>query len=211
MKPILRLVGYYNKTITSHTTNIFTLTFQSLPETFIRRSLFSSSAGSCHYRGVMWQEISDTCGLACSCPRPGSRNVVPLSEHVLPLWSMEYFCRFSVQYCSGWPTDDVVVMRCMVSQCWFVLLRQTWCTLVSGKRFTSYGLHLRLMFFQSCTKLSSCLCYVTLLTANKWNFVHTICNFLLLLLSILWMTKVPDTDQNVKVRMLAVCQVIVSL
>jgi len=52
MKNIPRLVNYYNKTITSHTTNIFTLTFWSLPETFIRRSLFSSSFGSCHDRDV---------------------------------------------------------------------------------------------------------------------------------------------------------------
>jgi len=29
-------------------TNIFTLTFRSLSETFVRRSLFSSSCGSCH-------------------------------------------------------------------------------------------------------------------------------------------------------------------
>ena len=94
MKHILRLVNYYNKTITSHTTNIFTLTFRSLPETFIRRSLFSSSYGSyfCHDRDVKWQEISRTCGLACSCPRLGSRIVVPLSEHVLFLWSTKYFC-----------------------------------------------------------------------------------------------------------------------
>ena len=32
MKRILRLVGYYNKTIASHTTNIFIFTFWSLPE-----------------------------------------------------------------------------------------------------------------------------------------------------------------------------------
>jgi len=55
-KHIVRLVNYYIKTITSHTTNIFTLTFRSLPETFIRRSLFSSS-GSYHDIDVMWQEI----------------------------------------------------------------------------------------------------------------------------------------------------------
>jgi len=45
------------------------------------------------------------------------------------------FVWFSVQNSGGRPIDHVVVMRCMVSQCWFVLLRQTWCTLVSGKRF----------------------------------------------------------------------------
>jgi len=36
-----------------------------------------------------------------------------------------------------------------------------------------------IVHFQSCTKLSSCLSYVTLLTASTWNFVYTICNFLL--------------------------------
>jgi len=46
-----------NKTITSYTTNIFTLTFRSLPETFVRRRLFSFSSGSCHDRDVTWQEI----------------------------------------------------------------------------------------------------------------------------------------------------------
>ena len=61
----------------------FTMTFWSLPETFIRTSLFSSS-GSCHDRDVMWQEISCMCGSACSCPRPGSRIVVPVSDYVLP-------------------------------------------------------------------------------------------------------------------------------
>ena len=54
IKHILRLVSYYNKTITSHTTNIFTLTFRSLAETFMKRSSFSSS-GSCHDRDVTWQ------------------------------------------------------------------------------------------------------------------------------------------------------------
>jgi len=54
IKHILRLVSYYNKTITSHTTNIFVLTFWSLPETFMRRSSFSSS-GSCRDRDVTRQ------------------------------------------------------------------------------------------------------------------------------------------------------------
>jgi len=40
------------------------------------------------------------------------------------------FVRFSVQNSGGWPVDHMVIMRCMVSQCWFVLLRQTWCMLV---------------------------------------------------------------------------------
>jgi len=52
------------------------------------------------------------------------------------------FFRFSVQNCGSRPINHMVILRCMVNQCWFVLLRQTWC---SGKRFTSYGLHLRLI------------------------------------------------------------------
>jgi len=85
----------YNKTIISHTTNIFTLTFRSLPETciFIRRSLFNSSSSSCHDRDVTWQEIGRTCDSSCSCPRPGSRIVVHLSEYVPLLLSTEYFCQ----------------------------------------------------------------------------------------------------------------------
>ena len=39
----------------------------SARETFIRRSLFSSSSGLCHDRDVMWQEIGRMCGSACSC------------------------------------------------------------------------------------------------------------------------------------------------
>ena len=41
-------------------------------ETYIRRSLFSSSVGSCHGGDVTWQEISRMCGSVCSCPQPGS-------------------------------------------------------------------------------------------------------------------------------------------
>jgi len=43
---------------------------------FIGRSLFTSS-GSCHDRHATWQEIGHTCGSECSCPRPGSRIVIP--------------------------------------------------------------------------------------------------------------------------------------
>jgi len=47
-----------------NTTNIFTLTFRSLSETFVRRSLFNSSSGSCHDSDATWQEIGCTCGSA---------------------------------------------------------------------------------------------------------------------------------------------------
>jgi len=60
-----------------HNQHVYLLTFRSSSETVIRRSLFSSSSGSCHDSDVTWQEIGRTCGSACSCPRPGSRIVVP--------------------------------------------------------------------------------------------------------------------------------------
>ena len=102
------------------------------------------------------------------------------------------FVAFSVQNSGGRPIDHVVVMRCTVSQCWFVLLRQTWCTLVSGERFVSYGFHPCLVFLQSNTKFPSSLSYVTFLTARTWNFVYAICNFLLLLFMI-WCTSSDST------------------
>jgi len=70
--------------ITSTQPTFILLTFRSLSETFIRRSLFNSSSGSCHDSDATWQEIGRTCGSACSSPRPGSRNVVPLFKYVLP-------------------------------------------------------------------------------------------------------------------------------
>jgi len=78
------MVNYYIRHYYLNTTNIFTLIFQSLSETYIRRSLFSSSA-SCHDRDATWQEIGRICGSACSCPCPGSRIVIPVFECVLLL------------------------------------------------------------------------------------------------------------------------------
>jgi len=91
--------------------------------------------------------------------RHGKKSVVRVAQRVAALvpvqWLSSFFpnmycvfdpsstsVRFSVQNSSGRPTDHVVVMRCMVRQCWFVPLRQTWCTLVSDERFASYGFHL---------------------------------------------------------------------
>jgi len=45
------------------------------------------------------------------------------------------------------PIDQLVVVRCMVSQSWFVLFCQTRCPLASGERLVSYGFHLPIMFF----------------------------------------------------------------
>jgi len=105
---------------------------------------------------VAWQEIGRTCGLACVAalvPGQGSSNLFPNMYCFFDLPNT--FVRFSVQNYSGRPINHMVIVRCVVSECWFVLLRQTWCTLVSDKRFGSYVLQLHLMFFQSCTKLSS--------------------------------------------------------
>jgi len=55
------------------------LTFRSLSETVIRKSLFTSSFGSCHDRDVMWQETGLTCGSVCSSPHPSSRIVKDLA------------------------------------------------------------------------------------------------------------------------------------
>jgi len=63
----------------------YLLTSRSLSETFIRKKLLISSSGSCDDSNPTWQEIGCTCGSACSCPRPGSRIVVPLFEYALPL------------------------------------------------------------------------------------------------------------------------------
>ena len=90
MKHILQLVNYYKNTISLTQATFVPLTFRSLPETFIRRSLVNS--GSCHDSDATWQVIGRTCGSACSCPRPGSRTVVPHFEYILPLWSIKYFC-----------------------------------------------------------------------------------------------------------------------
>ena len=144
--------------------------------------------------------------------RHGKKSVIRVAERVAALvpvqglsclFSNMYclfdpsstFVRFSVQYSGGRPIDHVVVMRCMISQRWFVLLRQNWCTLVSGERFASYGFHLCLVFLQSSTKFPSSLSYVTFLTACTWNFVYAICNFLLLLF-ILWKERRQSSNRN---------------
>ena len=66
------------------------MTFRSLSETFIRRSLFNSSSGSCHDSDATWQEIARTCGSACSSRHPGSSTAVLLSEYVLPLQYLNF-------------------------------------------------------------------------------------------------------------------------
>jgi len=74
--------------------------------------------------------------------RRGKKSVVRVAQCVAALvpiqglWSLlsnmyclfdpsSTFVQFSVQNSGGWPVDHVVIMRCMVSQCWFLLLVST--------------------------------------------------------------------------------------
>jgi len=131
--------------------------------------------------------------LATIVMRRDKKSVVRVAQRIAPLVPVQrlpsffpnMYClfdpsstsvRFSVQNSGGRPIDHVVVMRCMVSQCWFVLLRQTWCTLVSGERFASYGFHLCFVFLQSSTKFPSSLSYVTFLTACTMHMEFCICS-----------------------------------
>ena len=92
-----------------HNQHIYLLTFQSLSETFIRRSLFNSSSV-----------------LAMIVMRRGKKSVVRVAQRVAPLvpvqglpsFSNMYclfdppstFVGFSVQNSGGWPINHVVVM-----------------------------------------------------------------------------------------------------
>jgi len=78
--------------ISDPTDHYLSLMFRSLPETFIRRSLFNSSSGSCISRAVTWQEISRTCGWVSSYPRRNSSVVDLISKYILLLWSILCFC-----------------------------------------------------------------------------------------------------------------------
>ena len=60
---------------------------------YVRRSLFSSSSGSCHDSDVMWQEIGRMCCSVCSCPHPGSLDAIPPFRYVPPPWSTWYSCQ----------------------------------------------------------------------------------------------------------------------
>jgi len=48
---------YNNNYIKTQPTLFFTLTLWSLSETFVKRSLFSSSSGSCHDGDATWHEL----------------------------------------------------------------------------------------------------------------------------------------------------------
>ena len=69
--------------IRHYSRHYLTLTFRSLSETFVRRSLCSSSSSSCHGSDVTWQEIGRMCGSVCSCHHHGSLNAVPSFNKLL--------------------------------------------------------------------------------------------------------------------------------
>ena len=105
------IVGYTNWLIKTQPNIFLPLTFRSVPETFLRRSLFTSSSASCHDGDATWQEIGRMCGSVCNCPRPihGTLSLFPNTYCFFDPSSI--FVRFSVQNCSRWPIDHVVVVR----------------------------------------------------------------------------------------------------
>ena len=68
------------------TTNLFTLTFRSLSEAFVRRKiLFSSSSGSCYGKVETQQEFCRKHDV-CNCPRHGSWQLgLPFGYTPIPL------------------------------------------------------------------------------------------------------------------------------
>jgi len=71
VKALKATTGLYKHYI-NHNQTLFTLTFRSLPETFVKKKMYNSSSGSCHGSDVTWQEIGRTRGSVHSC-RPSFR------------------------------------------------------------------------------------------------------------------------------------------
>jgi len=69
---IMQQRSTYMKNYIKHNQNFLPLTFRSLSEVFVRRSLFSSSSGYWHGSDAMWQEIGRMSGSVYSCPHLGS-------------------------------------------------------------------------------------------------------------------------------------------
>jgi len=95
----------------------------------------------------------------------GKKSVVRVAEcviHRLLTLFTNIYCffdlscvsvRFSVQNYRSLPVDHMAVVRCMVSQSWFVLFWQTWCSLTSGGSVSiSHGLHFRLTLWFYCNR-----------------------------------------------------------
>jgi len=164
----------------NHSQTLFTLTFRSVSETFVRRSC--SILLPVLATVVMWR---------------GKKSVVRVTQciavlipvHRTPSLLSDVHCflnasgtsiRLSIQDCRFWPVDYMVVMACIISQSWFILFWQTGQTLTSCEWFTCCCFHFCLVFFQSCPKLPPSLTYASRLTVAARNFVHTVCDFFLL-------------------------------
>ena len=93
MKHILRLVNYCKKNYCFNTTNIFTVTFRSLSETFIRRSC----------------SIIRLPVLATIVMRRGKKSVVRVAQRVAPLVPVQRLPSFfSNMYCLFDPSGTFV-------------------------------------------------------------------------------------------------------
>ena len=100
------IATFNNNYFFNHNLIFLPLTFRSLPEIFVRRSLFtSSSSGSCHGSDVTWQENGRTYGSVCSSPRHGWQIVVPPYGCGLPLWSIWCLC---LLFCF----QSVILLQC---------------------------------------------------------------------------------------------------
>ena len=86
------LQNYKKRLLPQHNQTFFSWRFGLCQRPSSQENCSVLLPGFCHDRDAMWQEIGRTCSSVCSCPRPGSRIVVRLSEYVLPLWSIWYFC-----------------------------------------------------------------------------------------------------------------------
>jgi len=84
--------GLHKLLLLEHNQHFFTLTFRSLSETFIRRSLFSSCSGSCH--------DSDA--------RRGKKSVVRVAQRVAALVPVQGLPSFSNMHCLFDPSSAFV-------------------------------------------------------------------------------------------------------
>ena len=129
----------------NHSQTLFTLTFRSVSETFVRRSC-----------SILLPV------LATVVMRRGKKSVVRVAQCVADLIPVhrtssllsDVHCflnasgtsiRLSIQDCRFWPVDYMVVMACIISQSWFILFWQTGQTLTSCEWFTCCCFHFSLV------------------------------------------------------------------
>jgi len=136
-----------------HNLIILPLTFRSLPEIFVRRSLFtSSSSGSCHGSDVTWQENGRTYGSVCSSPRHGWQIVVPPYGCGVPLWSIWCLCRI---LCILMFTDHMISKDLSVFAVCRTLLMSRWSYEISTEhsRHMTSSRRLAAVARKHCTEL----------------------------------------------------------